>query len=529
MKRALFALLLALPFVCNAQNWQSVRMNDTVYFRSGLRVIWIDSSQQINNETAFYFYPSVRCDPYDSCLNLIDGPTWLGKEFYRNNSGREVYFNYYNDSIFLETKASLNSTWLMHTSGIGNEYRATITNMDTLTIDNSLDSIKEITINVYNNNLPLSSHYYDGRKIILSKNHGFIECYEWYVFPNDVPFHMGFGFEVFGKNMSPHIRLPKSFNYQPLGFNKDHYIRFFYTGNVRLTKRTYYGGHILGQGFQPNPYRLVYDSIIQATVVSSSLLYVTRFKATLEYKHDPTDSFPPIDMIYNHWDTTYSHYVDFQNITSLGPKIQDKILPEVQSQRANYYYFPNLPYITYPRYTLRDASLPCFEYELNEELSTGSLYIDTTFTCPGAVGSLSGGKSLNTEIFLPIEKERERYHEVTTNALHINYQPFTLMYLKLNNCTYGNPYNIKTINNINDRDLNSILTIYPNPTNKIIHFTTKDNTKILSANLYSLLGKEINSCNNCNELKTTEIANGLYLLNIETNKGIVMKKIVVQH
>ncbi len=73
--------------------------------------------------------------------------------------------------------------------------------------------------------------------------------------------------------------------------------------------------------------------------------------------------------------------------------------------------------------------------------------------------------------------------------------------------------------------------VFPNPSNgsEFVNFTG-DNIQATGASVFNLLGKEVLKVSQ-NELANKQInistlAKGLYLLNIETNEGVVTKKII---
>ncbi len=521
MKKLLFLTVLCAPILCFAQDWKSVRENDTTYYDAGdLKVIWIDSSKSLAVDSVFYFYPSVRANPKDTCLNIKSGPTWLGKLFYRNSRGIETYFNYWDDSIKLNTKANLNSSWLMHRSGIGNEFVATVTNMDTMTIDNNLDSIKEITLAVFdNNNAPLNTHYYNGKKMVLSKNHGFIQCLEWYIFPDDVPCLSP---QVFRNNHAIHKRLPKNFNEQEIGIDIRHNIRFIKTGNARLYRDEAH--HSVNTPFRKT---YLYDSIIFAQVLSPTQMYIQSYKARVD--HFPQYNNPPnYVMTYSRWDTTYSYYLNY-SFPNIYTRVKDSIFPEVAYRPANYSYFNNVPHINYPHYRVDTPPNSCFNYKLIIELSTGSQYIDTSMPCRLSLGSLSGGKSERFEYLLPHERSSHRYNETDlVNPTTYSYSPFVLQYLKMDGCSYGEYIKILALSS-SDITKVSKVDIYPNPAKNRIYFKMSENIRVLNAELFSLQGKRLSVCKNCNELNTANVADGFYILSIKTDQGIFREKIIIQH
>jgi hypothetical protein len=76
-----------------------------------------------------------------------------------------------------------------------------------------------------------------------------------------------------------------------------------------------------------------------------------------------------------------------------------------------------------------------------------------------------------------------------------------------------------------------IIGIYPNPSNgKLYLMVNKPETEILSLQIYNELGQKVLVCNNIAQQMLIDISNesnGIYLLNLETNHGRLLKKIVI--
>ncbi len=84
---------------------------------------------------------------------------------------------------------------------------------------------------------------------------------------------------------------------------------------------------------------------------------------------------------------------------------------------------------------------------------------------------------------------------------------------------------------INEVNLNNQITVYPNPaSNKLIIKTTNNLTPDASGlqlQLLDLTGKVIANYNNQTEIDISAIANGMYLLHIQTPNGNLVKQVVV--
>jgi len=165
MKRCFTLLLLiAFSFSCvKAQNWKTVAVHDTTYFVGGLctgglyfpssdsnllRVIWIDTAAALGSDSSFSFFKGIRLTTSGALQNTLNdcidtaASSWLGKSFVRRNDGTEYYFNSYNDTIVIRTKANLNDNWLIAKDTFGRSYMGTVYAVGVQNIDGVQDSVK---------------------------------------------------------------------------------------------------------------------------------------------------------------------------------------------------------------------------------------------------------------------------------------------------------------------------------------------------------------------------------------------------
>ena len=76
-------------------------------------------------------------------------------------------------------------------------------------------------------------------------------------------------------------------------------------------------------------------------------------------------------------------------------------------------------------------------------------------------------------------------------------------------------------------NLITTISVYPNPTNDIIYIDNKDNLKIQKITMYNLLGKQVLQVrDNTNQISTKNLTTGIYFINIQTEKGTLIKKIM---
>jgi len=80
---------------------------------------------------------------------------------------------------------------------------------------------------------------------------------------------------------------------------------------------------------------------------------------------------------------------------------------------------------------------------------------------------------------------------------------------------------------INEVNLNNQITVYPNPAGNFVTITTTNNLTIEQLQLFDITGKVLAQFNNQTEIDLSTIENGVYLLNIITEKGNLVKRLVV--
>ena len=75
-------------------------------------------------------------------------------------------------------------------------------------------------------------------------------------------------------------------------------------------------------------------------------------------------------------------------------------------------------------------------------------------------------------------------------------------------------------------NLLSSVSIYPNPANDILNLKTSSSVEVIQVTLFDILGKNSGVLFNNNSLNISNLASGVYLLNIQTTAGVITKKIV---
>ncbi|WP_161804624.1 BspA family leucine-rich repeat surface protein [Lacinutrix himadriensis] len=94
-----------------------------------------------------------------------------------------------------------------------------------------------------------------------------------------------------------------------------------------------------------------------------------------------------------------------------------------------------------------------------------------------------------------------------------------------------NTVSTEVVNNlsVDDFGIKNLISIYPNPTSLGVFIKTKDGITVSSVTLYNIQGTQLfNVDRNLEFINTKEIASGIYILSIDTNKGKVIKKLIIE-
>lgn len=87
---------------------------------------------------------------------------------------------------------------------------------------------------------------------------------------------------------------------------------------------------------------------------------------------------------------------------------------------------------------------------------------------------------------------------------------------------------IKNVN-VNVYSTEDGVSIYPNPTNRFLNIDVSENTQIKNLRIYNVNGTVVKRFSEKEEvLNLSGLVSGIYFIRLETNKGLVTKKILVE-
>jgi hypothetical protein len=205
MKCCCSSILTTLLVLCScsvlAQDWRTINANNPAAFvstetrRNGVSydakqmytvtLAAIDTVAGVENITFANEMPP--------CYLLTSGTTfcdstpgdWLGKKLIREN-GYEHYIKYSGDTVHINTYAAMGDAFLLFRDHNSLLYYATVTTVDTMTFNNMLDSIKRMTITIYDTFGNPIINTYSNAELALSKNNGWLATLAWSCFPEAI-------------------------------------------------------------------------------------------------------------------------------------------------------------------------------------------------------------------------------------------------------------------------------------------------------------------------------------------------------
>ncbi|MCB0807043.1 MAG: T9SS type A sorting domain-containing protein [Bacteroidales bacterium] len=228
MKKMYFFILF-LPILAFGQNYQTLQPEKEVYFEPDtlihipldlfsndgvfLRSLFMmpDSTGAAGNYYANF--TEIHNDEYtqlhwfEECVDTAM-QSWIGNHVLIKDNGMNVFFNRENDSIFVNTWAELNESFVFYAYPDGSHFLATVTLKENMEFLGITDNVKTIALQLYNaDNEPVNSPL-NGTEIMLTENFGFYKTINFRDFP-------GFGggtFSVIEHTLFGHEDIANSFH-----------------------------------------------------------------------------------------------------------------------------------------------------------------------------------------------------------------------------------------------------------------------------------------------------------------------------
>lgn len=192
MKKALIPVLLFCANILFSQNFQNICSHGITFFKGSdgyFNAFRQDSIQVIgNSDTLFYSYRAIRDSSTFSgqCRDTTSGDV-LGLKVFKTHDGWFMFFNKMNDTIRLNSQASLNESWRFCSlpDSVDCYLEAKVTAIITDSVAGTTDLVKVISLqarNSFNNTFP---NIFNQKTIKLSQHFGLSKIYDIYWTPFD--------------------------------------------------------------------------------------------------------------------------------------------------------------------------------------------------------------------------------------------------------------------------------------------------------------------------------------------------------
>ncbi len=496
MKNILLLFLVFISYKGIAQDWSCAVEDKKFFYINGtgyLRMMMYDSVQTNGNNVHYYPYKTIRATP---CFNIYDietvdsnGASWWGKELIATDTGYTFLYNHINDTIVIKNNAALNDSWILYTTdSLDFVYQATVTQIDTMTILGNVDSVKIITISVFDKmNNPVADST-NGTEIILSKEHGLVQTLDWYMFPyRDNNGYLNVNSECGYKQLFFDGRLYKNFNIKYLIFSIStiKQLTNFELNDFNIGEWFLDSWSNLATGSLVNTFRKILSKITTDT----SIQYTIYRDKKIQYQGN------------------FNQEIDTTLLTVQNTIIIDTLtlFPERNTYpdyATFYYYFPLDSSYCFqsPRYLKIYNNLYQYSYQIGPNIAYK--------TGLGQIYSYSGSN------------QSDIYSSHLTSAQK-NANDF--------GCN-GNNLLVGSINvNINK---SSQFTLYPNPAHTFINldFNGIDNNNT-SLIMYNVTGKEVLRQSNIQQHTPIDIRNipiGLYFIKLQSGEYFGTQKLVIE-
>ncbi|MBL7719400.1 MAG: T9SS type A sorting domain-containing protein [Flavipsychrobacter sp.] len=215
MRKLLPFFILFLSLSAGAQNWNIITPGINRYFTNGFHYLHgmrIDSVINTGTDLHYYPYRSLRQGGW-----VAPSGSWLGERIVRKSDGTHLFFNKWNDTIVIKSKANVGESWVFYSDSSDVYYNAEVTALDTMTILGSLDSVRRIAISVFDGNTQLTADSFNSAEIILSKQHGAYTITDMYSFPyHDPDTNILLGWDAFFRYTQYQVTVPYILNFGQL-------------------------------------------------------------------------------------------------------------------------------------------------------------------------------------------------------------------------------------------------------------------------------------------------------------------------
>ncbi|MBW6533516.1 MAG: T9SS type A sorting domain-containing protein [Mariniphaga sp.] len=468
--------------IYSQQDYRSIHPQREVLFRNqanriiGFRV----DSVKISPDTILYPFATIQEISPDGCFSPYEA-SWIGKKVVIKQDGSNLFFNRNGDTISLKTQAQIDESWIAFHCADNFQVEAKVKSVSFEDFLGLKDSVKTITFQVIGKQGNTIDHDLNNLKVKISKNYGFVETLNFYLFPDFIvnypPDRLGpytlagltnpeagvqnlKWFDVYNFNIGDEIHVQElKIQYGPFSFLKEYDNRCIY----KYLERTDYADSIV--------YHYARKQSIETVTNESSLLVTFNDTVRSVILANPVfDKLPGEPVI-----DTYSVYAFYMRDDEFPMKIDPSDI-EIFLLNENCF------------------SVPVIEGCLREKVYFAGLG-GPYYSCTGYVGDF---------------EERK------------------LVYFRKGETEWGERLPITSVSKYK---MDNSLQVFPNPaTDKITIYS--QNSRILAVEIYDLSGtcvyQSLNAGSNRVDLETDKLPKGMYVLKVRDERDTISQKIVIK-
>jgi len=487
MKKIKTSLILVLISIISTfgQDYQTISSNRIAFFdneNNNIKSIRIDSLKY-QTDSVFFPFAAIQQLDYDCFSPFV--ASWIGKSVTIRDNGLNEFINKMGDTISVKTNAKIGDKWIAFAIQDSLSIEATILSHDTLTFLGISDSVKTIGFQAYDKIMNQLDLEINDMQLQISKSHGFVTIFNFYLFPN---FQVDYPYESFEEYSLIGLSNPK------IGVDN---LTWFEVNDFHAGDEL----HVLdesscwtGDGYGSATTNKAIYTYLERTNYSDSIVY--RYSRKQSISTTWTDS------------SDFKYYYDTLTTTIKPDSLFDKLPgePIVTDYETYNYYMTNES----PLSKMNPRSYETFGF-------TG----DTCWQMIIADGCFPDNKYI---------KGLGGPYYSCTNAFCLGGAERKLVYYKKGGITWGSPL---IVTGISDISIAKNIRIYPNPAKNQINITiSNSNYQDLNVFIYDIQGKlqkiSILETNN-SMISISDLNSGIYILKIADDKKILkMDRLIIE-
>jgi len=194
MKKIIFTLLLLTPFLLKAQNYTNICSAGPAFYKklnTNVMKAYKATSYSLpgGGDTIFYTYATIH-DTMATCFDTTKGSIFGRKVYRQSGLLRFLFFNKFNDTIYVSAKAQLNDAYRFAKLTSATYLEATVVAIEPDTVMGVIDDVLKIELQAKRNDGTPISNPWNGKYLKLSKHYGLSRTFDMTNVPFDTSYYI---------------------------------------------------------------------------------------------------------------------------------------------------------------------------------------------------------------------------------------------------------------------------------------------------------------------------------------------------